>query len=346
MSVTTLNEFIIERQADFPYAKGELTRLLTHMSVAAKVVNREVNKAGLVDILGEIGKSNVHGEDQKKLDVYADEKFINSLKSSGECCGIASEENKDIVSFDEELPKQGRYIVTMDPLDGSSNIDVNVSIGTIFSIFRRVSPVGHKAAPEDFVQDGTKQVAAGYIIYGSSTMMVYTTGRGVNGFTLDPSIGEFCLSHPDILIPHSGIIYSINEGNYIKFPEGVKQYLKYCQEKDVPTGRPYTSRYIGSLVADFHRNLLKGGIFIYPISAGYPSGKLRLLYECNPMAMIIEQAGGKATDGRGTRIMDLKPESLHQRVPFYVGSRNMVNTAEEFMKKYGWKEPDISDIDK
>jgi fructose-1,6-bisphosphatase I len=342
MSVTTLNEFIIERQADFPYAKGELTRLLTHIGVAAKVVNREVNKAGLVDILGEVGESNVHGESQKKLDVYADEKFINSLKACGECCGIASEENKHIVAFEEELPRSGKYVVTMDPLDGSSNIDVNVSIGTIFSIYRRVSQEGHIASMEDFIQEGTKQVAAGYVIYGSSTMMVYTTGRGVNGFTLDPSIGEFCLSHPEIITPHSGIIYSINEGNYIKFPEGVKRYIKYCQEKDVPTGRPFTSRYIGSLVADFHRNLLKGGIFIYPKTAGNPNGKLRLLYECNPMAMLVEQAGGKASDGRGNRILDIKPESLHQRVPFFVGSRNMVNKAEEFMHEFGHQEPDLT----
>jgi len=344
MSVTTLNEFIIERQGDFPYAKGELTRLLSHIGVAAKVVNREVNKAGLVDILGEAGSDNVQGEHQKKLDIYADEKFIASLKASGECCGIASEENENIVIFDSEIARNGKYVVTMDPLDGSSNIDVNVSIGTIFSIFRRISPEGHKAQIEDFVQEGTKQVAAGYIIYGSSTMMVMTTGRGVNGFTLDPSIGEFCLSHPNIQTPQSGNLYSINEGNYIKFPEGVKQYLKYCQENDKPTGRPYTSRYIGSLVADFHRNLLKGGIFIYPKSAGYPEGKLRLLYECNPMAMIVEQAGGKATDGRGNRILDMKPKELHQRVPLFVGSRNMLYKAEEFMKKYGHKEPKIKDI--
>ncbi|MCP4178150.1 MAG: class 1 fructose-bisphosphatase [bacterium] len=335
MALTTLNEFIIERQADFPYAKGELSRLLSHIAVAAKIVNREVNKAGLVDILGEVGTNNVHGEEQKKLDVYADEKFIISLQSSTECCGIASEENQHIVTFENEMARNGKYIITMDPLDGSSNIDVNVSIGSIFAIFRRVSPVGHKAKEEDFLQEGTKQIAAGYVIYGSSTMLVYTTGRGVNGFTLDPSIGEFCLSHPDIKIPNSGTIYSINEGNYIKFPEGVKRYLKYCQEKDDETKRPYTSRYIGSLVADFHRNILKGGIFIYPRTASNPSGKLRLLYECNPMAYIIEQAGGKATDGRGTRIMDLKPTSLHQRVPFYVGSRNMVETAEEFIDEFG-----------
>jgi fructose-1,6-bisphosphatase I len=332
MSVTTLNEFIIERQADFPYAKGELSRLLSHIGVAAKVVNREVNKAGLVDILGEAGSNNIHGEGQKKLDMYADEKFINSLKASGECCGIASEENQHMVTFDEEIPRNGKYIVAMDPLDGSSNIDVNISIGTIFSIYRRVSPIGHIATMDDFMQAGSRQVASGYIHYGSSTMMVYTTGKGVNGFTLDPSIGEFCLSHPDIKTPVSGNIYSINEGNYLKFPEGVKKYIKYCQEQDTQTGRPYTSRYIGSLVADFHRNLLIGGIFIYPETAENPEGKLRLLYECKPMAMIVEQAGGRASDGRGTRILDIDPSSLHQKVPFFAGSRNMVNKAEEFMK--------------
>ena len=332
--ITTLNEFIIERQADFPYAKGELTRLLNHIGIAAKVVNREVNKAGLVDILGIAGTNNVHGEQQKKLDMFADEKFINSLQNSAECCGIASEENQNIVIFENEIAKNGRYVVAMDPLDGSSNIDVNVSIGTIFAIYRRISPVGHTAREEDFLQEGTKQVAAGYIIYGSSTMLVYSTGRGVNGFTLDPSIGEFCLSHRDIKIPTSGDIYSINEGNYIKFPRGVKKYLKYCQESDEPTNRPYTSRYIGSLVADFHRNLLKGGIFIYPKTASHPNGKLRLLYECNPMAFIVEQAGGMATDGDGVRIMDIKPESLHQRAPLYIGSRVMVSKAQEFVKEF------------
>jgi len=334
--VLTLNEFIIERQSEFPYAKGELSRLLSHIGIAAKIVHREVNKAGLVDILGEVGGINVQGEAQKKLDVFADEQFISALMASGECCGIASEENQDIITFDGELAKDGKYIVTMDPLDGSSNIDVNVSIGTIFAIYRRLSPRGHKAKLEDFLQEGTKQVAAGYVIYGSSTMLVYTTGRGVNvnGFTLDPSIGEFCLSHPQIKTPQRGKIYSINEGNYIKFPEGVKQYIKYCQEMDEETDRPFSSRYIGSLVADFHRNLLKGGIFLYPSTASYPNGKLRLLYECNPMAFIAEQAGGRATDGRGRRIMDIKPESLHQRVPFYVGSRQMVERAEDFILQY------------
>ena len=335
MQVTTLNEFIIERQTDFPYAKGELTRLLSHIGIAAKVVNREVSKAGLVDILGDAGTMNTQGEGQKKLDVYANEKFIIALKATSECCGIASEENHEIIRFDSNLAKNGDYIVTMDPLDGSSNIDVNVSIGTIFAIYKRRSPLGHAATEEDFLQEGIKQVAAGYIIYGSSVMMVYTTGKGVNGFTLDPSIGEFCLSHKDIKIPQLGNIYSINEGNYIKFSPGVKQYLKYCQENDEQTDRPYTSRYIGSLVADFHRNLLKGGIFIYPKTYSHPKGKLRLLYECNPMAYIIEEAGGKATDGRGNRILDIKPTSLHQRVPFFVGSRNMVDKAEKFMFEFG-----------
>ncbi len=335
MSVITLNEFIIERQSDFPYAKGELTRLLSHISIAAKIVNREVNKAGLVDILGESGVSNIQGEVQKKLDVYANDQFLMALKSSAECCGVASEENEDIVAFEGEIARNGKYVVAMDPLDGSSNIDTNVSIGTIFAIYRRISPVGHLATRADFLQEGAKQVAAGYIIYGSSTMMVYTTGRGVNGFTLDPSIGEFCLSHKNIESPTSGTIYSINEGNYIKFPTGVKNYLKYCQEKDEPTNRPYTSRYIGSLVADFHRNLLKGGIFIYPITEQNPTGKLRLLYECNPMAFIIEQAGGKASDGYETRILDIHPDSLHQRVPLFIGSWNMVENAERFVAENG-----------
>lgn len=332
--VITLNEFIIRRQADFPYAKGELSSLLSHIGIAAKIVHREVNKAGLVDILGELGSVNIQGETVKKLDVFADEQFIRALKSSSECCGIASEENQHIVIFDSEEEKDGKYIVTMDPLDGSSNIDVNVSIGTIFSIYRRISPQGHEAQEEDFLQEGKLQVAAGYVIYGSSTMLVYTTGKGVNGFTLDPSIGEFCLSHPDITSPSSGKMYSINEGNYIKFPLGVKKYIKYCQEPDEPTSRPYASRYIGSLVADFHRNLLKGGIFIYPETLTHPTGKLRLLYECNPMAFIAEQAGGMATDGHGNRILDIKPESLHQRVPFFVGSRRMVEMADRFMQDF------------
>lgn len=329
--VKTLNEFIIQRQAEYPYAKGELSRLLHHLGIAAKIVHKKVNKAGLVDVLGSAGDVNVQGEDQKKLDVFADDQFISALKASGECCGIASEENQEIITFDDDLANDGNYIFLMDPLDGSSNIDVNVSIGTIFSIYRRISPRGEKPTLEDFLQKGTEQVASGYIIYGSSTMMVYTTGHGVNGFTLDTSIGEFCLSHPNIKTPENGKIYSINEGNYLKFPQGVKQYIKHCQVKDKATGRPYSSRYIGSLVADFHRNLLKGGIFIYPQTDSAPNGKLRLLYECKPLAFIIEQAGGFATDG-ARRIMEIQPDTLHQRVPFYIGSKKMVEKLEEFLR--------------
>jgi len=306
--------------------------LLSHVGTAAKIVSKKINKAGLVDILGEAGVVNVQGEDQKKLDLFADSIFINALQASGEVCGIVTEENEEIVTFEDNLSKDAKYIFLMDPLDGSSNIDVNVSIGTIFSIYRRISPIGHRAQPKDFLQEGSKMIAAGYVIYGSSTMLVYTTGRGVNGFTLDPTIGEFCLSNPDIQTPAKGSIYSVNEGNYIQFPAGVKKYIKYCQELDPETSRPYKSRYIGSLVADFHRNLLKGGIFLYPSSPSAPEGKLRLTYECSPIAFIAEQAGGKASDGI-KRIMDMQPESLHQRVPFYVGSRRMVDLIEEMIEE-------------
>lgn len=333
-NITTLNEFIIRRQANIPYAKGELSNLLHHIGIAAKVVHKKVNKAGLVDVLGEAGGINIQGENQQKLDVFADMQFTYALQDSGECCGIASEENQEIITFDDELSLDGKYIVCMDPLDGSSNIDVNVSIGTIFSIYKRISPRGERAQLIDFLQEGSKQIAAGYIIYGSSTMLVYTTGMGVNGFTLDTGIGEFCLSHPNIKTPETGKIYSLNEGNYNKFPEGVKKYIKYCQDKDIATNRPYSARYIGSLVADFHRNLMKGGVFIYPETASAPNGKLRLLYECNPMAFIAEQAGGKATNGK-IRILDLKPETLHQRVPLYTGSKEMVTKAEDFLHEFG-----------
>jgi len=330
--VITLTTFLIESQAEFPYAKGELTRLLYHVMVAAKMVNKKVNKAGLVDILGEAGEVNVQGEDQKKLDVFANDQFIAALRSSGECCGIASEENQEIITFDDDLSRDGNYIFCMDPLDGSSNIDVNVSIGTIFSIYRRISPRGERAILDDFLQPGTKQVAAGYIVYGSSTMLVYTTGRGVFGFTLDPSIGEFCLSHHDIKTPDDGTIYSINEGNAHEFPEGIKKYVDYCKDIDKPSHRPYSARYIGSLVSDFHRNLLKGGIFLYPHTEKNPEGKLRLLYECNPIAFLAEQAGGKASTG-SHRIMEIKPHSLHQRVSIITGSLHMVEKAEAFIKE-------------
>jgi len=328
--ITTLNDFIILKQKDFPYAKGELSSLLHHIGTAAKMVNKKINKAGLVDIVGSSGEVNVHGENQQKLDIFADDVFIGSLLSSGECCGVATEENENEIVFSDASASRGKYIVCIDPLDGSSNIDFNVSVGTIFSIYRRITQRGEKVRNEDFLQNGSKQVAAGYIIYGSSTMLVYSTGNGVNGFTLDPSIGEFCLSHPNINTPPNGSIYSINEGNYIHFPEGVKNYIKYCQEIDKTSGRPYTSRYIGSLASDFHRNLLKGGIFLYPENEKAPEGKLRLIYECNPIAFIALQAGGYASDGK-QNILDISPLSLHQRSPFYVGSKNMVNKILEFL---------------
>ncbi|MGZ3862357.1 MAG: class 1 fructose-bisphosphatase [Bacteroidia bacterium] len=331
MRVKTLGQFIIEKQADFPYAKGELSRLLRDIGIASKIVNREVNKAGLADVLGETGDVNVQGEQVKKLDVFANEQFIAALKAGGEVCAIASEENEDIIPIDSEISKNARYVVAMDPLDGSSNIDVNVSVGTIFSIYRRTTLSG-PGTLEDFMQRGTEQVAAGYVIYGSSCMMVYTTGRGVNGFTLDPSIGEFCLSHPNMQTPKSGAIYSVNEGNYLHFPDGVKKYIKYCQEEDKATNRPYSSRYIGSGVADIHRNLLNGGIYIYPTTTKSPKGKLRLLYECNPLAFVIEQAGGKATDGK-MRIMEKDIKELHQRTPLFLGSSDNVEKAMEFMLK-------------
>lgn len=330
--VTTLGQFIIERQSDFPYAKGELSRLLRDIGIASKIVNREVSKAGLVNILGETGDTNVQGEKVKKLDVYANEQFISALKSGGECCMIASEENEELIYIDSEISSEAKYIVAIDPLDGSSNIDVNVSVGTIFSIYRRKSK-DEPASAEDVLQRGIRQVAAGYVIYGSSTMLVYTTGRGTNGFTLDPSIGEFCLSHPDLKMPGTGTIYSVNEGYYVHFPEGVKKYIKYCQVEDAASNRPYTSRYVGSAVADIHRSLIKGGIFIYPSSAHVPSGKLRLLYEANPLSFVVEQAGGRASDGY-SRIMELKATAIHQRTPVFIGSSEMVKKAEEFMTRF------------
>lgn len=333
--VTTLGQFIIQKQADFPYAKGELSRLLRDIGIAAKIVNREINKAGLADILGEVGTVNVQGETQKILDVYANEQFISALSAGGECGLVVSEENEEVVILNNEVSKNAKYVVAIDPLDGSSNIDVNVAVGTTFSIFRRKSTEGI-ATIDDILQKGTEQVAAGYIVYGSSTMLVYTTGCGVNGFTLDPSIGEFCLSHPEIKIPETGTIYSINEGNYVHFPEGVKQYIKYCQVEDKETKRPYTSRYIGSMVADLHRNLIKGGVYIYPTTASAPKGKLRLVYECNPLAFIIEQAGGKASNGFD-RILDIDVTEIHQRESIFIGSKKMVEQAEEFMLKYSPK---------
>ena len=330
--VKTLGQFIIEKQTDFPYAKGELSRLLRDIGIAAKIINREVSKAGLADILGEAGETNVQGEYVKKLDLFSNEQMIAALTVGGECCAMASEENEDIIPIDNHQSITAKYVVAFDPLDGSSNIDANVSVGTIFSIYRRISLSG-PGTVEDFLQRGTEQVAAGYVIYGSSTMLVYTTGKGVNGFTLDPSIGEFCLSHPNMKIPKSGNIYSMNEGNYVHFPDGVKKFIKWCQEEDKARNRPYSSRYIGSAVADIHRNLLYGGIFIYPTTSNSPKGKLRLLYECNPFAFILEQAGGKATDGFG-RIVEIETKTLHQRSPLFIGSTEIVERAEGFMLKY------------
>lgn len=323
----------MDRQADFPFASGELSRLLNDIAVASKVVSKDVRRAGLLEnFLGAQGSTNIQGEEQQKLDVIADNQFINMFKAGGEVCGIASEENDDFMAFDSEFSKNGKYVVLFDPLDGSSNIDVNVSIGTIFSIYRRKSDIGSLATIEDMLQMGQEQIAAGYVLYGSSTMLVYTTGRGVNGFTLDPSIGEFCLSHPDVKMPETGRMYAMNEGNINICEEGIKEYIEtYCQQTQPGHARPYSGRYIGSLVADFHRNLIKGGIYIYPDTSVDPEGKLRLLYECNPLAFIAEQTGGLATDGRN-RIMSISPGRLHQRVPFFIGSKKMVEQAMSFLK--------------
>ena len=329
--IQTLGEFIIENQSSFKYSSGELSSLLNSIRLAAKIVNHDVNKAGLVDIIGAAGDVNIQGENQQKLDVYANEKFIQTLIKRNIVCGIASEEEDDFISVNsQDENHQNKYIVLIDPLDGSSNIDVNVSVGTIFSIYRRITPVGTPVLLEDFLQKGSKQVAAGYIVYGTSTMLVYTTGDGVNGFTLNPAIGSFYLSHPNMQFPEDGSIYSVNEGNYLQFPQGIKNYIKYCQKDE--DDRPYTSRYIGSLVSDFHRNMIKGGIYMYPQSSKNPSGKLRLLYECNPMAFLAEQANGKASDGFN-RILDIQPTELHERVPFICGSKNMVEKVEEFMRE-------------
>ncbi|WP_405379913.1 class 1 fructose-bisphosphatase [Maribacter sp. LLG6340-A2] len=328
----TLGEFIIENQDSFQYSSGELSKLINAIRLAAKVVNHEVSKAGLIDILGGVGETNVQGEDQQKLDLFANDKFIQTLRNREIVCGIASEEEDSFISINSnDKNNQNKYIVLIDPLDGSSNIDVNVSVGTIFSIYRRVTPVGTPVTIEDFLQPGNKQVAAGYVVYGTSTMLVYTTGDGVNGFTLNPALGTFYLSHPNMQFPENGSIYSVNEGNYVHFHQGVKDYIKYCQMEE--EDRPYTSRYIGSLVSDFHRNMIKGGIYMYPKSSVTASGKLRLLYECNPMAFLAEQANGLAIGGKN-RILDIEPTELHQRVPFFCGSRNMVLKLQEFLDKY------------
>ena len=328
----TMDEFTIQETRKFPQATGELSSLLRDLGLAGKIINKQVRKAGLVDILGKHGATNVQGEEQMKLDVYANETLINILKNSAECAGIASEENDNHVSYEDTFSANSKYVVLFDPLDGSSNIDVNAPIGTIFAIYRRVSELGKSCTEADFLQPGNKLMAAGYIIYGSSTMMVYATKLSVNGFTLEPSIGEFCLSHPNIKCPENGKIYSINQGNSVKCNGGMQAYLNYCMESNKEEGRPYSHRYIGSMVADMHRTLIKGGIFIYPADKSSPNGKLRLQYECNPMAFIIEAAGGKAMSCT-SNILDIVPTELHQRTPIFIGSKNMVNKAMEFVKE-------------
>ncbi|MEP7109796.1 MAG: class 1 fructose-bisphosphatase [Ferruginibacter sp.] len=328
--VQTLDEFTIQQMRDFPNATGELSGLLRDIGLASKRVNVEVNKAGLVDILGDAGSVNVQGEEVKKLDVYANNQFVGVLRHGISCAGIGSEELDDILVFDDEISNNSKYVCLFDPLDGSANIDVNVSIGTIFSVFRRITLVGTPVKLEDFLQQGLKQVAAGYIIYGSSTILVYATRRGVNGFTLDPSIGEYTLSHPGIQCPPTGKIYSVNHGNFFQYEENVRKYINVCQQKTISGGGPYTQRYIGSMVSDVHRNLVKGGIFMYPAIKSKPGGKLRLLYECNPFAFIAEVAGGKATDGR-QRILEIQPTAIHQRTPFFVGSKLMMEELETYL---------------
>ena len=326
--IVTLDEFIIRRQKDFPFASGELTGLLRDIGVAAKIVNREVNKAGLVSILGKAGSENASGEDVQKLDLYANEKLIDCLKNSGECCGVASEELEDIIPINSVAGKPSKYVVVFDPLDGSSNIDVNVSVGTIFGIYRRLSDTDDPVEKEDFLQKGTDLVAAGYVLYGTSTILVYTTGRGVNGFTLDPTIGEFCLSHRDIKTPNRGNYYSVNQGYYLKFDVEMRRYIDQCSDMNLRL------RYIGSMVSDIHRNLLQGGIFLYPNTRKYPQGKLRLVYECNPLAFIVEQAGGKAITCQLERILDLPVKHLHQRATIAIGSPSMVDEMKEFVERY------------
>lgn len=319
----TLDRFIKKKQDDFNYASGELSQLLRDIALATKIVNRETNRAGLTNIGGAFGQTNVQGEEQQKLDVIANIRFTRALTNGGEVCAVVSEEDDEVIDLQNS---SGKYVVAIDPLDGSSNIDVNISIGTIFSIYRRVTPIGSPIQLEDIMQPGHKQVAAGYVLYGSSTMLVYTTGFGVNGFTYEQSLGEFFLSHPDMKAPEDGKVFSINEGGSNEFDQGLKDYLKVCKERE------YSSRYIGSLVADFHRNLLKGGIYIYPANTKNPKGKLRLLYEANALAFVAEQSGASASDGKN-RILDIQPTSLHQRTPLYIGSSLMVQEAMGFLAK-------------
>jgi fructose-1,6-bisphosphatase I len=327
--IITIERFIIEREHEIPGATGEFSKLLTDLALAAKIVWREVSKAGLVDIIGSTGKVNISGDVVQKLDEFANEIFVNVMQKGGHLCVMASEESKDLIEIPEELAK-GKYVLVFDPLDGSSNIDVNVSIGSIFGIFRRKTSSG-KGTEQDVLQPGRNLVAAGYIVYGSSTIFVYTTGNGVHGFTLDPSIGEFLLSHENIRIPKKGDIYSVNEGYYERWDDNMKRFINYLKAEDKATGRPYKLRYVGTLVADFHRTLLYGGIFMYPGDKKNPEGKLRLLYEAAPLAYVVEKAGGRASDGF-RNILDIEPTNLHQRTPLFIGSEEDVKLAEKFIQ--------------
>jgi len=324
-NILTLEEFRKQELRFLPHATGELSNLLRDIALAAKRVNVEVNKAGLEDILGDTGKTNIQGEGVQQLDEFANAEFMAVLRQGISCAGMASEELDDFVCFDEELCNQSKYVVVLDPLDGSSNIDVNISIGTIFGVYRRKSPKGFPCVKEDFLQKGENMVAAGYIIYGSSTMLVYATRRGVNGFTLDPSMGEFTISHPDIKCPKNGSIYSVNQGNYYNYDDRVKKFIDSCQNKSVSNKPACSLRYTGTMVADMHRTLLKGGIFLYPATEDHTNGKLRLIYECNPFAFILEMANGHATNG-DKNILSIQPSSLHQRTPFFAGSNQMMKS--------------------
>lgn len=326
--IETLDEFILKRQEEHTDSSGSFSRLLRDIGIAAKIVNREVNKAGLVNILGVEGSQNSTGDDVQKLDIFANEKFIETLSMSGEVCGIASEENMDFIVPDIPANKKAQYVVVMDPLDGSSNIDVNVSVGTIFGVYKRISPSDGPVQKEDFLQKGTSMVAAGYVLYGTSTLLVYSTGNGVNGFTLDPSIGEFCLSHRNIKMPESGNYYSVNQGYYLKFDLEMRRYIDHCSDLNLRL------RYIGSMVSDIHRIMFQGGIFLYPNTRKYPKGKLRLLYECFPMAYIVEQAGGMALTCKLDRILDLEIKQLHETSSIVMGSSKMVKEMKEFVEKY------------
>lgn len=325
--ISTLDEFTIQEYRRIPNATGELSTLLRDIGLAAKRINVELNKAGLVDILGVTGTVNVQGEEVKKLDLYSNDQMVGVLRHGISCAGVASEEMEDFIAFDDEISRNSKYVCMFDPLDGSGNIDVDISIGTVFGVYRRKTPKGSLVTKEDFLQPGTAQVAAGYIIYGSSTIFVYATRRGINGFTLDTSIGEFCLSHPNITTPDTGSYYSVNHGKFHQFGKGVQKYINSCQNKGKEEGGPYLQRYTGSMVADLHRNLIKGGIFMYPGTTDTPLGKLRLMYESNPFAFIVEVAGGKATDGK-QRILDMVPTDIHQRSPIFIGSKKMMEELE------------------